>query len=50
MLGDPDTIGEFVPTRIVGQGLDGIVVNLPANDHQPGAVELAANTLSASLG
>lgn len=50
VLGDPDTIGEFVQTRIVGQGLDGIVVNLPANGHQPEAVELAANTLAASLG
>jgi hypothetical protein len=50
VLGDPDTIGEFVQTRIVGQGLDGIVVNLPANGHQPEAVELAANTFAGSLG
>jgi hypothetical protein len=50
VLGDPDTIGEFVQTRILGQGLDGIVVNLPANGHQPEAVELAANTFAGSLG
>src|SRR5215813_483979 len=33
VLGDPDTVGEFVQTKIVGQGLDGIIVNLPANGH-----------------
>jgi F420-dependent oxidoreductase-like protein len=49
VLGDPDTVGEFVQTRIVGQGLDGIVVNLPANGHEPAAVQLAARTLSAAL-
>jgi F420-dependent oxidoreductase-like protein len=50
VLGDPDTVGEFVQTRILGQGLDGIVVNLPANGHEPEAVRLAARTLSAALG
>jgi alkanesulfonate monooxygenase SsuD/methylene tetrahydromethanopterin reductase-like flavin-dependent oxidoreductase (luciferase family) len=50
VLGDPDTVGEFVETRIVGQGLDGIVVNLPANGHEPEAVRLAARTLKAALG
>jgi F420-dependent oxidoreductase-like protein len=50
VLGDPDTVGEFVQRRIVGQGLDGIVVNLPGNGHEPEAVELAARTLSAALG
>jgi hypothetical protein len=49
VVGDPDTVGEFVQTRIVGQGLDGIVVNLPANGHDPAAVKLAARTLSAAL-
>ena len=50
VLGDPSTVGEFVQTKIVGQGLDGIVVNLPANGHDPDAVWLAAETLSAALG
>ena len=49
VLGDPDTVGEFVRTRIIGQGLDGIVVNLPANAHEPGAVDLAARTLERVL-
>jgi hypothetical protein len=34
---------------VVGQGLDGIVVNLPANGHDPAVVKLAARTLSAAL-
>ena len=49
VLGDPDTVGEFVQRRIVGQGLDGIIVNLPANGHEPEAVRLAARTLKAAL-
>ena len=50
LLGDPDTVGEFVQTRVLGAGLDGIVVNLPANGHDPEAVRLAGRTLSAALG
>ena len=50
VLGDPDTVGEFVQTRVVGQGLDGIIVNLPANGHEPEAVRLAAQTLRKALG
>jgi len=49
VMGDPDSVGEFVRTRITGQGLDGIVVNLPANGHDPDAVRLAARTLAAAL-
>jgi F420-dependent oxidoreductase-like protein len=50
VIGDSDTVGEFVATRVLGQGLDGIVVNLPANGHDPEAVQLAARTLKAALG
>jgi alkanesulfonate monooxygenase SsuD/methylene tetrahydromethanopterin reductase-like flavin-dependent oxidoreductase (luciferase family) len=49
VLGDPATVGEFVQKRIVGQGLDGIIVNLPANGHDPETVHLAARTLKAAL-
>ena len=49
LMGDPDTIGEFIQTRIAGQGLNGIVVNLPGNGHDPEAVRLTARTLSAAL-
>jgi F420-dependent oxidoreductase-like protein len=49
VIGDPDSVGEFVAQRVIGQGLDGIVVNLPANGHDPEAVQLAARTLKAAL-
>jgi F420-dependent oxidoreductase-like protein len=49
VLGDPDTVGEFVQQQIIGQGLDGIITNLPANGHEPETVELTARTLSAAL-
>jgi alkanesulfonate monooxygenase SsuD/methylene tetrahydromethanopterin reductase-like flavin-dependent oxidoreductase (luciferase family) len=50
LIGDPDTVGEFIQTRILDAGLDGVVVNLPANGHDPEAVDLAGRTLSAALG
>ena len=49
MVDDPDTVGEFVSRRVVGQGLDGIIVNLPANGHEPETVQLTARTLEAAL-
>jgi F420-dependent oxidoreductase-like protein len=50
LIGDPDSVGEFVQERIRGGGLDGIVVNLPGNGHDPEAIELAGRTLAAALG
>jgi F420-dependent oxidoreductase-like protein len=50
VLGDPDEVGERVQREILGAGLDGIVVNLPANAHLPEAVDLAAATLRKVLG
>ena len=50
VLGDPDTVGELVQREILGAGLDGIVVNLPANGHLPEAIDLAASTLRKALG
>ncbi len=49
LFGDPDTVGEFVQTRILAAGLDGIIVNLPASGHEPESIRLAARTLSAAL-
>lgn len=49
LMGDPDTVGEFVKTRVLGAGLDGIVVNLPAGGHDPDLVRLAGRTLAAAL-
>lgn len=50
VIGDPDTVGERVQREILGAGLDGIVVNLPANGHLPEAIDLAAATLRKALG
>jgi F420-dependent oxidoreductase-like protein len=50
LLGDPDEVGERVQREIVGAGLDGIVVNLPANGHLPEAIDLCASTLRKALG
>lgn len=50
VLGDPDTVGEFIKTRILDAGLDGIIVNLPAGGHEPENVRRAGRTLSSVLG
>jgi F420-dependent oxidoreductase-like protein len=50
LMGDPDEIGERVQRDLLGAGLDGIVVNLPANSHLPEAIDLAASTLRKALG
>ncbi|HKJ23818.1 MAG TPA: LLM class F420-dependent oxidoreductase [Myxococcota bacterium] len=50
VMGDPDTIGEFVQRKIVEPGLDGLVVNLPANGHELEAIALAGETLGKALG
>ncbi len=49
VLGDPDRVGEFVQTQLLGRGLDGVVVNLPADGHEPQVVELAAKTVARAL-
>lgn len=49
MIGDLDSFGEFVQTRLIGQGLDGVVINLPADGHEPEAVERAGKTLARAL-
>lgn len=45
-VGSPDEVAEQIQTRILDAGVDGIVINLVANGHQPGVVELAGRTLS----
>jgi F420-dependent oxidoreductase-like protein len=49
VLGDPDTVGEFVQRKVVEVGLDGLVVNLPATGHDPGAIALAGQVLGKAL-
>jgi F420-dependent oxidoreductase-like protein len=49
VLGDADTIGEFVQRKVRETGLDGLVVNLPANGHELEAIEFAGSVLGKAL-
>jgi F420-dependent oxidoreductase-like protein len=49
LLGDPDSVCEFLQTRVLDVGVDGLVVNLPANGHDLEAIALAGRTLSKLL-
>lgn len=44
--GDPDEVAEQIKTRVLDQGIDGVIINLVANGHEPGIVELAGKTLA----
>jgi alkanesulfonate monooxygenase SsuD/methylene tetrahydromethanopterin reductase-like flavin-dependent oxidoreductase (luciferase family) len=45
LLGNPDAVGEFLERRVLGAGLDGVIVNLPADAHEEGSVERAGELL-----
>ncbi|RVW03921.1 LLM class F420-dependent oxidoreductase [Rhodococcus xishaensis] len=44
-VGSPDEVADQVKTRVLDAGIDGLIINLMANGHQPGIVELAGRTL-----
>lgn len=44
-VGSPDEVAEQIKTRVLDVGIDGVIINLVANGHQPGIVELAGRTL-----
>lgn len=44
-VGGPDEVAEQIKTRVLDAGIDGVIINLVANGHQPGIVELAGRTL-----
>ena len=44
-VGTPDDVAEQIQRRVLDQGVDGVVINLVTNGHQPGMVELAGRTL-----
>jgi F420-dependent oxidoreductase-like protein len=50
VLGDPDTVADFVQRKVLDAGLDGLVVNLPADGHDLERVALAGETLRKVLG
>jgi len=49
VLGDPDTVADIVRRKVVEAGLDGLVVNLPANGHELEAIALAGEVLGKAL-
>jgi alkanesulfonate monooxygenase SsuD/methylene tetrahydromethanopterin reductase-like flavin-dependent oxidoreductase (luciferase family) len=49
-VGTPDEVAARVKAEILDVGVDGIIVNLVANGHEPGAVELAGQTLRPLVG
>ncbi len=50
LVGDADSVGERVQKEVCGAGLDGLIVNLPANAHLPGAVAATAAVLTKAIG
>lgn len=44
-VGGPDEVAEQIKTRVLDTGIDGVIINLVANGHEPGIVELAGRTL-----
>jgi alkanesulfonate monooxygenase SsuD/methylene tetrahydromethanopterin reductase-like flavin-dependent oxidoreductase (luciferase family) len=49
-VGDPDQVAADLKARVLDPGVDGLIVNLVANGHQPGIVDLAGRTLHKLLG
>jgi F420-dependent oxidoreductase-like protein len=45
IIGDPDTVGEQLAADLA-TGVDGFTINMPANGHIPGRVELLGQTAS----
>jgi F420-dependent oxidoreductase-like protein len=44
-VGNPDEVAEQVQRRVLDPGVDGVIINMVANGHVPGMVELAGRTL-----
>lgn len=49
-VGDPDDVAEQLQTRVLDQGIDGLIINMVVNGHEPGVVELAGRTLAPLVG
>jgi len=45
-VGNPDEVAEQIQRRVLDHGVDGIIVNMVANGHEPGVLELAGKALS----
>ncbi len=49
IIGGPDSVAEQVRRRVLEPGVDGIIVNMVANGHEPGMVSLAGQALRRAL-
>ncbi len=49
-VGTPDDVAEQLRTRVLDRGVDGLVINMVFNGHEPGAVELAGRTFAPLVG
>ncbi len=49
-VGDPDQVAVDLQARVLDPGVDGLIVNLVTNGHEPGAVDVAGRTLRKLLG
>ncbi|WP_194834713.1 LLM class F420-dependent oxidoreductase [Nocardia sp. XZ_19_369] len=45
-VGTPDEVAEQLQARVLDHGVQGIIVNMVTNGHEPGAVELAGRALA----
>lgn len=49
-VGTPDDVAADLKARVLDAGVDGLVVSLPVNGHEPGVVALVGDMLSKLLG
>ncbi|MBH0775469.1 TIGR03560 family F420-dependent LLM class oxidoreductase [Nocardia bovistercoris] len=48
-IGDPEEVADQLRDRILRHGVDGLIVNMVANGHEPGVLELAGKALGPLL-
>ena len=49
-VGDPDEVAADLKARVLDPGVDGLIIDLVTNGHQPGVVESAGRTLRKLVG
>jgi F420-dependent oxidoreductase-like protein len=49
-VGTPDDVAADLRARVLDSGVDGLIVSLPVNGHEPGAVALVGDVLGKLLG
>ncbi|MFC4125617.1 LLM class F420-dependent oxidoreductase [Nocardia rhizosphaerae] len=48
--GTPDEVAEQIQARVLDKGIDGIIVNMVANGHEPGVIDAAGKALKPLVG